>query len=143
MTAPAPFDRIAAAYDALWTGTENGRAQRRIVWRAIDSLFKPGDEILDIGCGTGEDAAHLVARGVAVHAIDASLAMVARASARGVAAQVGKAEDLVGQVGNLRRVGNPPWPISNRPQDAILPYLPAHLAKKASDANSSSSRDSA
>jgi hypothetical protein len=54
--------------------------------------------------------------------------MVARASARGVAAQVGKAEDLVGQVGNLRRVGNPPWPISNRPQDAILPYFDGALS---------------
>jgi hypothetical protein len=38
----------------------------------------------------------------------------------------------VGQVGNLRRVGNPPLsgtgqfigrPIANRPQDAILPYI--------------------
>jgi hypothetical protein len=38
----------------------------------------------------------------------------------------------VGQVGNLRRVGNPPLsgtgqfigrPIANRPQNAILPYI--------------------
>jgi len=86
VTAPAPFDRVAAIYDALWTGTETGRAQREIVWRAIDSLFKPGDEILDIGCGTGEDAVHLGRRGVRVSAIDASNEMVHIAASRGVAA---------------------------------------------------------
>jgi ubiquinone/menaquinone biosynthesis C-methylase UbiE len=94
VTAPAPFDRIAAAYDALWTGTENGRAQRRIVWRAIDSLFKPGDEILDIGCGTGEDAVHLRHRGVRVSAIDASSEMVRMAASRGVAATQLPVEEL-------------------------------------------------
>jgi ubiquinone/menaquinone biosynthesis C-methylase UbiE len=94
VTAPAPFDRIAAAYDALWTGTENGRAQRRIVWRAIDSLFKPGDEILDIGCGTGEDAVHLRHRGVRVGAIDASSEMVHIAASRGVAATQLAVEEL-------------------------------------------------
>jgi ubiquinone/menaquinone biosynthesis C-methylase UbiE len=86
VTASAPFDRVAAIYDALWTGTETGRAQREIVWRAIDSLFKPGDEILDVGCGTGEDAVHLGRRGVRVSAIDASSEMVHIAASRGVAA---------------------------------------------------------
>ena len=42
----------------------------------MDELFHAGERILDIGCGTGEDAAHFAARGVQVHATDASPAMV-------------------------------------------------------------------
>jgi SAM-dependent methyltransferase len=91
----ALFERLAARYDELWTETAIGRAQRNAVWRVIDKLFHEDDRILDIGCGTGEDAAHLAARGVCVHAIDASPAMVARASERGgFKAQVMRAEDL-------------------------------------------------
>ena len=62
------FDRMALCYDDLWTSTAIGRAQRNAVWRAVDPLFPAGARILDIGCGTGEDAAHFTARGVIVTA---------------------------------------------------------------------------
>jgi 2-polyprenyl-3-methyl-5-hydroxy-6-metoxy-1,4-benzoquinol methylase len=95
MSTAALFERLAARYDELWTETPIGRAQRNAVWRVIGQLFRPGDRILDIGCGTGEDAAHMVARGISVHAVDASPAMVARASARGgFSAEAMRAEDL-------------------------------------------------
>jgi ubiquinone/menaquinone biosynthesis C-methylase UbiE len=90
----ALFDKMAASYDAVWTTTPVGRAQRDLVWREIDPLFHAGERILDIGCGTGEDAAHFAARGIAVRAIDASPAMVAAANGRGVAAEVCRAENL-------------------------------------------------
>ena len=88
MRSATVFDRIAADYDALWTTTPIGRAQRNLVWREMDALFHPGERILDIGCGTGEDAAHFAARGVQVYATDASPAMVQVARARGVTATV-------------------------------------------------------
>ena len=94
MSTAALFERLAASYDELWTETPIGRAQRNAVWRVVDELFHAGDRILDIGCGTGEDAVHLEARGVHVRAIDRSPAMVARARSRGVAAEVGQVEDL-------------------------------------------------
>ena len=94
MSTAALFERLAERYDELWTDTAIGRAQRDAVWRITDRLFHAGDRILDLGCGTGEDAAHLMARGVSVRAVDASPAMVARAKARGVAAEVLRAEDL-------------------------------------------------
>jgi ubiquinone/menaquinone biosynthesis C-methylase UbiE len=92
------FDRVAARYDALWTTTAIGRAQRNLVWRDMDAIFQPGQRILDIGCGTGEDALHFAAHGVTVYATDASPAMVQVAQARGVTAAVCGAEDLA-QIG--------------------------------------------
>jgi len=79
----AVFDRLASRYDAIWTTTPVGRAQRSQVWRRIDALFGPGDVLLDVGCGTGEDAAHLAGRGVRVHATDPSPAMIRIAAQRG------------------------------------------------------------
>ncbi len=73
----AAFDALAERYDELWTETRAGCAQRAQVWRHIDALFAPGDRILDVGCGTGADAAHLLSCGVRVHATDASPAMIA------------------------------------------------------------------
>ncbi|HEY6988831.1 MAG TPA: methyltransferase domain-containing protein [Bryobacteraceae bacterium] len=81
------FDAIASAYDALWTRSAVGQVQRAAVWRRVDALVKPGDTILDLGCGTGEDALHLTALGAVVQGIDASAEMVRMARARGVNAQ--------------------------------------------------------
>jgi SAM-dependent methyltransferase len=96
MSAPVrSFDRLAASYDELWTTTPIGRAQRDLVWREIDPLFQSGDRILDIGCGTGEDAAHFTARGVTVHAFDPAPAMVEVAQKRGgFTASVLRAEEI-------------------------------------------------
>jgi len=95
VSAGAAFDRLAFRYDEVWTESPVGRAQRATVWRELDVLFRRGDCVLDIGCGTGEDAAHLTARGVMVRAIDASPAMVEQASRRGgFAVSVGCAEKL-------------------------------------------------
>src|ERR1035438_1269767 len=94
MSTAALFERLAPRYDELWTETAVGRAQRNAVWRGVDKLYGVGDCVLDIGCGTGEDAAHLRTRGVLVYGIDASWAMVERARARGVRAEVGQIEDL-------------------------------------------------
>jgi ubiquinone/menaquinone biosynthesis C-methylase UbiE len=89
------FDRLAARYDECWTTTPTGRAQRDAVWRAVDPLFCPGQRVLDVGCGTGEDAAHYSARGVTVHAVDASPAMVRAAERRGgFTTEVLSAEEL-------------------------------------------------
>lgn len=76
------FDAIAAEYDVLFTESRIGQAQRDAVWKVIDCVFRPGQRVLEINCGTGADAVHLAGRGVYVHACDASAAMVEIAGRR-------------------------------------------------------------
>jgi ubiquinone/menaquinone biosynthesis C-methylase UbiE len=90
----SPFQHIAPHYAALWSDTPRGRAQREQVWREIDNLFHHGDRILDLGCGTGDDAVHLISRGVEVLGIDSAPGMVEIARTRGVDAKQMPIEDL-------------------------------------------------
>jgi SAM-dependent methyltransferase len=92
--AGAAFDKLAERYDALWSESAIGREQRAAVWRQIDLLFQSGDRVLDVGCGTGVDAIHLMERGIQVYAIDASREMARVARARGVDAHQLAAEAL-------------------------------------------------
>lgn len=71
-----PFDGAAATYDADFTDTGIGRYLRGRIWQRLDRLFQPGDTVLEIGCGTGEDAIHLAQRGVNVIATDVSHEML-------------------------------------------------------------------
>ena len=82
------FDNLAAQYDRLWTRTTVGQLQREAVWRRVGSLFAPGQSVLDLGCGTGEDARRLIDAGMRVRAIDSSAQMVRIARDRGVDAEL-------------------------------------------------------
>ena len=75
-SAGAAFDAVAERYDELFTHSLVGRAQRDVVWEIVDGIFRPGDKILELNCGTGEDAAHLAKRGISVVACDASARMI-------------------------------------------------------------------
>ncbi len=91
--APAsPFDTLAATYDDDFTHSAIGRRMRGAVWRRLDSHVRAGDRVLELNCGTGEDAVHLAARGVTVLATDVSPAMLevtrGKAQRRGLTARV-------------------------------------------------------
>jgi SAM-dependent methyltransferase len=81
------FDAAAAAYDEAFTHRRLGRWLREAVWARLGVVFAPGDRVLDLGCGTGEDAIWLAQRGVRVLATDAAPAMLA--AARRKAASMG------------------------------------------------------
>jgi SAM-dependent methyltransferase len=69
----------AAEYDRAFAATPLGLRLRQAVHRRLDARFAPGSRVLEIGCGTGEDAVHLGRRGVSVLATDASPEMVEQA----------------------------------------------------------------
>jgi SAM-dependent methyltransferase len=72
----AIFDAVAKTYDDTFTGTTLGRWLRSSVRAYISKYFAVGDLVLELGCGTGEDAVWLADRGIAVHATDVSPAML-------------------------------------------------------------------
>ena len=78
----SPFDSMARDYDDSFTSSTIGKLMRAATWRRFDTLFRPGDRVLELNCGTGEDAAQLGRRGVRVLATDASDEMVAVARAK-------------------------------------------------------------
>jgi ubiquinone/menaquinone biosynthesis C-methylase UbiE len=88
-TAVEAFDRVAASYDEQFTQTVIGQAQRKQVWKQLLQAFAPGDRILELNCGTGEDARFLATRGRRIIACDGSAEMIKVASARAEQEAVG------------------------------------------------------
>jgi SAM-dependent methyltransferase len=76
------FDGVAAIYDGPFGNNSVVQWMRAHLWRAVDRALAPGSRLLDLGCGTGLDAAHFAARGHTVLAIDSSPEMVRRTVAR-------------------------------------------------------------
>ncbi len=76
LNAASPFDGMAADYDRNFTHTLIGRLMRQAVWSRLEACFSPGDRVLELNCGTGEDAVFLARRGVQVLATDNSPAML-------------------------------------------------------------------
>lgn len=79
------FDEMAGTYDATFTDTQVGRALREIVWSRLEQTFLPPKRILELGCGTGEDALRLARSGVQVVATDPSAGMIQVARAKAAA----------------------------------------------------------
>jgi ubiquinone/menaquinone biosynthesis C-methylase UbiE len=78
----AAFDGIAQQYDELFSSTAIGIAQRKVVWSKAQQEFRRGDHILELNCGTGEDARFLASMGASVLATDASPQMIAFARSK-------------------------------------------------------------
>lgn len=85
-----PFDALASDYDSAFTRSLIGGLMRTAVWRRLDAAFAPGRHVLELSCGTGEDAVHLARRGVQVLATDIAAAMVAATRAKAAGAGVSR-----------------------------------------------------
>jgi ubiquinone/menaquinone biosynthesis C-methylase UbiE len=87
------FDAFAGDYDDNFTNSALGRLLRPRVWEKLAEHFRAGQHILELACGTGEDALWLAKQGLRVTATDGSPEMVRLAAAKAQAA--GLADRLV------------------------------------------------
>ncbi len=87
------FDSVAATYDGPQGNNAVVRWMRERLWRTVETRLPQPARLLDLGCGTGLDAAHFAALGHTVVAVDNSPAMVRRTARR--AAMLGLADRVV------------------------------------------------
>lgn len=73
------FDALAREYDTTFTHSAIGRAQRKAVRECATDVFIPGSRLLELNCGTGEDAIYFARQGFCVTACDISPAMITQA----------------------------------------------------------------
>ncbi|MBL0742270.1 class I SAM-dependent DNA methyltransferase [Chryseolinea lacunae] len=74
----APFDHIATSYDSQFTRSAIGQLQRKRVWAYLEKITPElkGLDILELNCGTGEDALLFSEKGFNIVATDVSEEML-------------------------------------------------------------------
>jgi SAM-dependent methyltransferase len=80
------WNAAADTYEQKFTGTIVGQVRRQAVWRDMERVFRPGERVLEMNCGTGIDAVFLAGRGVRVLACDIAPRMIELAQERADAA---------------------------------------------------------
>jgi 2-polyprenyl-3-methyl-5-hydroxy-6-metoxy-1,4-benzoquinol methylase len=70
LNSTSAFDAQADAYDAQFSHTLIGGLMRRAVWARCAARFTAGSSILEMNCGTGDDALWMTQRGLKVLATD-------------------------------------------------------------------------
>ncbi len=68
----ATFDALAATYDNDFTNSLVGKHLRNRIHQRLLEIWREGNHILELGCGTGEDAHFLGSQGIHVTATDIS-----------------------------------------------------------------------
>jgi ubiquinone/menaquinone biosynthesis C-methylase UbiE len=98
----ADFDNAAQNYDTSFTHSVIGKLQRNLVHQHFSKILKESqpETILEINCGTGEDAIWLAKQNFDVTATDISEAMIA------VAKNKIKLDNLAFKVANINTISN-------------------------------------
>jgi SAM-dependent methyltransferase len=97
------FNAYASYYDLLYRDKDYA-GEAEYVASLIRKQAPQAKRILELGCGTGAHAEHLARMGYAVHGVDMSEAMLARAEARKAALPPEVAARLSFVLGNVRTV---------------------------------------
>ncbi|MDE1150334.1 MAG: class I SAM-dependent methyltransferase [Azospirillaceae bacterium] len=114
----AAFDRFADDYDAGFAHSIPGRWLRHAVWHQVGAHVRPGMRVLDLGCGTGEDALWLAHAGARVTAADGSPAMLRVTVDK--AARAGLADRIVPRQVDLNAPGDLFLADGGGPYDVVL-----------------------
>jgi SAM-dependent methyltransferase len=96
ITSAEAFSRAAPLFESDEEVNPLARWTRRRSLATLAAAFRPGDRVIEIGCGTGMEATHLARRGVSVVATDIAPGMIAAISAK--IAPGGPAHDLPGKI---------------------------------------------
>jgi SAM-dependent methyltransferase len=99
----AAYDIIAEQYDRL---VAEDFWMRRVLWAHYMHVFRPGEHVLDVACGTGSDALFLAERGIHMTGIDISAQMIAQLHAK--AKRRGLADRIEVHIGDLAALHS--WP---------------------------------
>ncbi len=78
------FDIASQHYDSVFTFSKIGKAQRRIVFKYLNPILNQDKKlsVLELNCGTGEDAIQFAKQGHEVIATDISEGMIAVAKSK-------------------------------------------------------------
>lgn len=82
------FDSLAGEYDQSFSQSPLARSLRRRVWWHLEECFPDGSRIVDLGCGTGEDALWMAHRGRQVLGVDVSSLMLEEARRKAARSEV-------------------------------------------------------
>ena len=78
----ADFDQAAKNYDTSFTNSEIGKLQRKLVYYQLEKQLNNTKKILEINCGTGEDAIWLAHKNFNILATDISSEMISVAKSK-------------------------------------------------------------
>ncbi len=111
------FNSIAKNYDASFSETIIGKAQRQIVWDYLDKhIGIKSLHILELNCGTGIDAIHLAEKGHHVLATDVSEEMLAVVKQKANVFQLSTTQQVETMHWDLTK----PFPANNESFDLIF-----------------------
>lgn len=82
------FDKSSNSYDTDFTYTKIGMEQRKQVYYQLNKEIKNCSSVLEVNCGTGEDAFYFSKRGMRVFATDISTKMIEKAKTKVVEGNV-------------------------------------------------------
>jgi SAM-dependent methyltransferase len=101
----ADFDPVAERYDTEVRANPSMRYMRTISLVTLQSAFSPGQRVLEIGCGTGEEAVTLARAGIRIVATDPAANMLTvterRVSQEGLGNWVETRQLAAGELGML------------------------------------------
>ncbi len=112
---PSAFDAFAPTYDADFTHTRLGQLLRQRVWRVLGQQFHAGQHVLELACGTGEDAVWLAQQGIHVTATDGSAEMVRATAVK--AKQAGVSDRVTAVTLSLQEIveNRNPYAVNRKP----------------------------